>query len=285
MKNIVIPIVIIFLGLFGCNSPSFKNTETNNLPDTVGYFAARNMKGIGSFVIGESTYQEILNILKEEIRKDSRRFEETNYKELPRYNGYEPKYLDYKFDNEGNIVSRFYREDFGSIFKEIKYDTIADYLKEDFLNREIFGCPNIRELEMFKFFIGDIEISNLVLNFNKDTLFQIKCSQNEKIEEGFQIKYGNGRITDNTLRKGEKLLKIDKIINWENETIKAESQTYIEYKYEGDKYKGAGVYDSYFLMKSKNEVVLKEISDCKNKAFETRKRLEEERKQKDINQL
>lgn len=285
MKKVMIPFVIIVLGFFGCNNPSSKNTGTINLPDTVGYFAAKNMKGLGSFRLGESTYSQILNIIKEEIRKDSRRYKETNYKELPLYTGYEPKYLDYKFDKKGNIASEFYREDFGSIFKEIKYDTISSFLKEDILKREVFGCPNIRELEMFKYYIGDIEISSLNLKFYKDTLYQITCSQNDKIEEGFKAKYGNGKTIDNSVKKGDKLLKIDKKTTWENETVKAESQTYIEYKYDGDKYKGAGYYSCLFDMNSKNEKMLREINDCKNAADESKTRFEEQKKRKDINQL
>jgi hypothetical protein len=285
MKKVMIPLVIIVLGFFGCNNPSSKSNGTINLSDTLGYFAAKNMKGLGSFKIGESTRSEILNIIKEEIRKDSRRYKETNYKELPLYSGYEPKYLDYKFDKKGNIASEFYREDFGSIFNEIKYDTISSFLKEDILKREVFGCPNIRELEMFKYYIGDIEISSLNLKFYKDTLYQIACSQNDKIEEGFKAKYGSGKTIDNTVKKGDKLLKIDKNTIWENETVRAESQTYIECKYDGDKYQGAGYSNCFFNMNSKNEKKLSEITDCKNAANETKKRFEEQNKKKDINQL
>ena len=85
--------------------------------------------------------------------------------------------------------------------------------------------------------------------------------------------------------KKSKLLKIDEIVIWENESIRAESQTYCEYKYEGDKYKGAGYYNSYFTMISKNEKIKREIKDCEDAAFATKKRLEEQEKQKDINQL
>ena len=159
------------------------------------------MKGLASFIIGESTYTKILNLIKEEIRKDSRRYKETNYKEFPRYTGYQEKYLDYKFDKKGSIASQFYREDFAFIFKEIIYDTISSFLKEDILNREIFGCPSIRELEMFEYYIGDIEIRSLKLKFFNDTLCQISCSQNDKIEQGFKAKYGDGRLINNSVWK------------------------------------------------------------------------------------
>lgn len=304
MKKLTIPILAIVIGFFSCNNPtSNSNENTNtNLPDTTGYFAARNMKGIGTFKIGESTYSEILKTIKEGIRKDSRRYKESNYKDLPRYSGYEPKYLDYKFDKNGNIASQFYREDFGSIFKEVKYDTIVGYLKKDLLDREIFGCPNIREIRMYDYYIGDIEINSLELKFYKDTLYQINCSQNDKVEEGFKTKYGNGKVINNTVwdtprgktnirpendavLKKSKLTKIDEKIIWKNELLKAESQTYCEYKYDGDKYKGAGYSNSYFTIISKNAKITNEIKDCENAAYESKKRLEEQNNQKDINQL
>lgn len=303
MRNLAVLLVITCIVLLFCNNPSSqKISETSNLPDTTGYFAARNMKGLASFKIGESTYTEIINLIKQEIRKDSKRYKETNYKELPRYSGYQEKYLDFKFDKKGNIVGQFYREDFGSIFTEIKYDTIGSYLKEDILNREIFGCPNIIELEMSDYYIGDIQISSLKLKFYKDTLYQISCSQNDEIEEGFKAKYGNGRSINNSVWKtprGEtkirpeneevlrksKLLKIDEKIIWENESVRAEAQTYHEYSYEGDKYIGAGYSNSYFTIISKNEMVSREIKDCENAAYKTKTMLETQNKKKDFDQL
>ena len=301
-------LIIALIFLYSCNnqSPQKKISidELSNLTDTIGYYAARNMKGLASFKIGESTYSETINQLKEEIRKDSRRFKETNYKESPQYSGYEEKYLDFKFDKKGNIANQFYREDFGSIFEEIKYDTISRYLKKDILNREIFGCPNIKELGMFEYYIGDIKIRSLKLKFYKDTLYQISCTQNNKIEEGFKAKYGNGRLINNSVWKtprGEtnvrpeneevlkksQLLKIDEKIIWENESIKTESQTYCKYKYEGDKFIEPDLdsYNSYFNIWLKNELKMNEIKDCENAAYKTKKRLEEQSKQKDINQL
>lgn len=302
MKKFIVPVLAIVIGFFSCNNPTSKNKENANLPDTTGYFAARNMKGLGTFKIGESTYSEILKTIKEEIRKDSRRYKESNYKDLPRYSGYESKYLDFKFDKNGNIASQFYREDFGSIFTEVKYDTINSYLKKDILEREIFGCPNIRETRMYNYYIGDIELSSLELKFYKDTLYQINCYQNDKVEEGFKAKYGGGRLINNTewetpsgrtnirpendaVLKKSKLTKIDEKIIWENELLKAESQTYCEYKYDGDEYKGAGYSNSHFIIISKNERILNEIKDCENSAYTTKKRMEEQSNQKDINQL
>ena len=77
MKNSTVLLMMICIGFLSCNNPSsHKNSETSNLPDTTGYFAAKNMKGLASFQIGESTYSEILNRVNEEIKKDSRKFKD-----------------------------------------------------------------------------------------------------------------------------------------------------------------------------------------------------------------
>lgn len=302
MKKIVVPLLMTVVGFISCNNPSSQNIETYNLSDTTGYFEARNMLGLGAFKIEKSTYSEILNILKEEIRKDSRRYKETNYKETPLYDGYSPKYLDYKFDKTGNISSQFYREDFGGIFKEIKYDTISRFLKEDILNREIFGCPNIRELEMSKYYIGDIEITSLKLKFFNDTLYQINSWQSDKIEEGFKTKYGVGNLINNTVwktpfgktnirpendavRQKSQLLKLDEKIIWQNELIITESHTYCEYRYEGEKFKDAGYSNSTFMICTKNKRILENIKICEDNAYIAKKKLKEQDKQKNINQL
>ena len=287
MRTLTVLLILLnLLGLLSCNIPSSqKNNLTDNFPDTTGYFAARNMKGLASFKIGESTYQEILSLIQEEIRKDSKRFKETNYKELSRYNGYQEKYLDYKYDKKGNIASQFYREDFGALYREIKYDTISDFLKEDILSSEVFGCPSIRELEMFEYYVGDIEINSLKLRFYRDTLYQIACLQNDEIEEGFKAKYGIGRSYDNSIERGDKILKINKKLIRENESIRAESMTYVEYKYNGDKYEGASYSNSYFTIILKNEKIVKQIKDCENVAALIKERLQARNKQKDINRL
>jgi hypothetical protein len=304
MKNLTISLLIICFGFFSCSNPSSqKNTVANNIPDTAGYFAARNMKGLATFKIGESTYSDVLKIIQEEIRQDSKRFNKTtNYKELPNYQGYDPKYPDFKFDKNGKIIGTFYREDFGYNYKEVIYDTLKSYLERDLLEEKIFGCPMERALTMHQYYIGDIEIMSLKLTFYNDTLFQISCFQNSSIESGFRAKYGDGKLIDNTewqtpsgktnirpenpeVLKKSKLMKINTKIIWENKQVKAISSTYIESNYDGDSYKGAGFSNSYFKMDSKNKRILKEIQECESIASKTRSRLEELKKKTDLNRL
>jgi hypothetical protein len=304
MKNFSVWLLIICLGLFSCNNPSSKkNTVVNNGPDTTGYYAARNLKGIASFKIGGTTYSQALRIIQDEIRKDSKKYQETNFKEMPKYNGYEPKHLDFNFDKNGNVVSSFYREDFGLIIKEVKYDTLNSYLKEDLLDEEIFGCPKIKALNIFQYYIGDIELMKFELKFYNDTLFKISCNQEDKIESGFKEKYGAGKSIINNewktplgirneapendaIRKKSQLLKIDEKHIWENESITAISQTYIRYEYEKGSDSFTDAYsNSYFVIESKNANLKNKISECEKIAIKTKQRLEEQKKQKELNQL
>jgi len=304
MKNLTVSLLIICFGSFSCSNPtSQKNTVVNNVPDTAGYFAARNMKGIAAFKICETKYSQALKIIKDEIRKDSRRFKETNYKEMPKYHGYEAKYPDFTFDKNGNIASSFNREYFDLIIKEVKYDTLNNYLKEDLIKEEIFGCPNIKAIKIFQYYIGDIELMNFELKFYQDTLYKISCNQQDKIESGFKEKYGDGRSIINNewktpfgikneapendaIRKKSQLLKIDEKNIWENESVKAVSQTYIQYEYKGGSDSFSDAYsDSYFAMDSKNTKLKDNITECENNASKAKQRLEEQKKQKELNQL
>lgn len=304
MKSLIANLIIICFAFFSCSNPATKkNTVVNNVPDTAGYYAARNMRGIASFKIGETTYKKAMNIIKDEIRKDSRRYKETNYKEMPKYIGYEANYPDFTYDKNGNIASTFEREDFGNIIKEVKYDTVESYLKDDLLGKEIFGCKNLKALNVFQYYIGDIELMNFELKFFQDTLYKISCNQQDKIESGFKEKYGNGKYIKNDLwktplgvkneapendamRKKSELLKIDEKYIWENKFIKAVSQTYILYEYKGgsDTFSDAAS-DSYFAMDSKNQKLQDRITACENMATKSLQRLEAQKKQKEINQL
>jgi len=304
MKTSIVIITSICLGLLSCTNPSApKNKVENNVPDTVGFFAARNLKGIAAFKIGETTRSQALKIIKDEIRKDSRRFKETDYKEMPKYHGYEANYTDFTFDKNGNISGTFTREYFDLIIKEVKYDTISSFLKEDLLDREIFGCPKIRAIRIFQYYIGDIELMNFELKFYQDTLYKISCNQEDKIESGIKEKYGEGRTIVNNqwktplgikneapeneaMRKKSQLLKIDEKHIWENENVKAVSQTFVIYEYRNgsDSFSDA-VSDSYFVINTKNTRLLDKITLCESIATKAKQRLEEQKKQKELNQL
>ena len=56
MRNSIVILLSICFGLLSCTNPSApKNMVSNNVPDTVGFFAARNLKGIAAFEIDETS--------------------------------------------------------------------------------------------------------------------------------------------------------------------------------------------------------------------------------------
>jgi hypothetical protein len=286
MKKLLLPLMLSLSITYSCNI-SNSNKSGNNESDTIGYYAARNLKGLASFKIGTTTYKQALDTIKAEIRKDSRRYKETNYKEMPKYTGYDAHYEDYKFDKYGNVASTFYREDFGSIFKEITFDTADDNLKEDIFDQNTFGCPNIKVIDMGSYYIGDIEIFEFKLSFFNDTLYKISSTQNSSIDEGFKAKYGAGKFIDNSIKRGKKVLSIDELYIWENSLVKAESKNYCEYKYKGSEYLGADMNTniSYFIISTKNPALLKKISNCDEKVYKAKERLQSQIEQQNLNKL
>jgi len=303
MKKII-TLIIIGLFLYSCNNqPVQKNSTATNVPDTSGYYAARCMKGIASFRLGETTYKQAINNIKEEIRKDSRKSEETHYKEFPKYQGYDPKFLDFKYDKYGNIVSQFYREDFGYIIKEIKCDTLKSNLKKDALDDDIFGCPKTKAIKIFQYYIGDIELMNFELRFYNDTLYKISCDHEDKLDAGLKEKYGIGKSIkknewqtplgikseapqNEALKKKSKILKIDETTVWENQSIIATSITYMKFFYKdgSDDFSNA-INSSYFKMELKNKALIEVIDNCENQASKAKQRLESENKKKELDLL
>ena len=234
--------------LFSCENYSVR-LKTGNTPDTVGYYAARDLKGLANFKIGESTYSKTLESIKNEIHEE-------HNKGVWHGTGY-PKYVAY---------SNGY---YGFVLDVIRHDTTVKFFdnsryKPNYESDIIFGCPNFKTIRLSNYFIGDINLQNFQLKFFRDTLYEISCNQNNDIEIGFEKKYGKGKYIQ------------DKAIVWENEDVKAEARTY----------KGNyGSYSSAFTIETKNDRIKKEIIGCKNAAYYAGKRIEESRKNKDIDKL
>ena len=275
-------LILFFAGLFlfSCNNPSRNKVSiTNVTADTTGYYAARNMKGLANFVLGESTINEIVEIIKAEIKEDYNIHKETS--QIPQYRGYEEKYTDFIYDENGKAIKSFYREDFGSIFKIFTYDTIKSNLfKNNDLDNERFGCPQIKSIEMFKYYITGLEINGLELKFYNDTLYEIFCWHNSGIEEGFIAKYGDGKGGDNSDSK-----IIDKLIVWENEFITATSKDYVKHENIGNENIETVYSDSYFIMILKNENLINEIHNCEKNAVELEKKFIESERQSEFDKL
>jgi hypothetical protein len=276
MKNLSF-ILVISIIVIGCNSQtSTPKVSLGN--DTIGFYAARNLKGLASFKIGESTYRNVLNQIKDEIRKDSKRFEETDYKEMPRYTGYQEKYPDFTFDKAGNIASSFYREDFSFILDEIN-DTITKTVK------------------MSSYFIDNLEVQYLELTFYSDTLIRIKSWQNDEIDKIFEQKYGDLhhkkelvwknvigvtiiRNEDGPPSKNAKLISSIEENKWENERIIAESYSNYNFENENDP---TGY--SYFMIESKNQRIMQTIKDSQDLSSKKRDLMEEKKKKELIDKI
>lgn len=304
MNRLIFFLVILSFGLFSCTDPTSKNNkQVNNVPDTVGYFAARNLKGLATFKIGETTYKEALKNIKDEIRKDSKKGKETNYEKMPHYTSYYAYYDDFRYDKNGNISGTYQREYFDMIIKEVESDTIEKYLKDDFLKKGNFGLPTFKSIEMNEYYIEDLELRSFELKFYKDTLYEIKCVQNEKLESGFKVKYGEGKKSVNneyktplgtrsewpeseSMKKNSQVLKIDEVYIWENEKVKAISQTYIQYYYKGSSTHFSDASSNcFFKIETKNEKLKTEISECEKVARKVKERLIEQKKQNEFNKL
>jgi hypothetical protein len=179
--------------LLGCNNPgATRNAQTTDQLDTVGYYAARELKGLYEFILNEIT------------TKDLKKIEKHILKETPKNN-----YLE-------GYISIF------GLFHEIK--------EEDSFHKRDW-CDNVRKFETCNFFIGDIEISSLSLTFFNDTLLTIECHPRDKLKEAFIHKYGKGKDkskpTKVIKRKNKDILESLTDITWENETVRA--QYYYEF--------------------------------------------------------
>ncbi len=222
-------------------------------PDTSGYYAARNLEGLGSFLIGKSTYLQTLNDLKEAYRNDER----------------------YHYFNYGN--------GFGEVFsglKEIQFDSVNKNQYNSIFTLRYLACNDVRIIGCYNYYMDDIEISDLVLTFYNDILIRIDCRQNDKIDEIFSLSHGAGKVKKETFwftpngktnKKPDKELldngKADILSNyseviWENSAVKTTSYSRIKYKYENRRLTGIDYTINEFSIVSKDEIRNNEMISC-----------------------
>ena len=71
MKTYTLIILAVVVLFNSCNqSPKPQTTPVNNVPDTIGYYSARDLKGLGYFILGQSTFKDIESKVKAEMRKE-----------------------------------------------------------------------------------------------------------------------------------------------------------------------------------------------------------------------
>ena len=157
MKKLLFICLVLTIFLVSCNQINNKSDNSAKI-DTTGYYIARDLKGLATFKIDESTFDETLNQIKNEIRNDKKSFETS---------GKLSKYPDWMYISKENSI----------------------------INKEYFAIDertekNIKTIEILQYFVGEIEIEQLKLIFYNDTLIFISCDSNEKIEKAFTQKYG-----------------------------------------------------------------------------------------------
>lgn len=279
MKTKII-ILIMLATTFISNSckQRIQNTSFTGINDTTGYYATRNMKGLASFKIDESTYNKTLNLIKNEMRNDI----EDRYKYRENKSSFpsldEHSWLDGLKEND----TRIYLE------------IVTDPNKKQ--------NPNIMTLEMSYpgYYIGDIKISNLKLTFFKDTLIYIECDKSD-IDQAFTTKYKPSifkeettwktwygetkkRPSQNAINKRAFLIDSHDEKRWENEKVKAISYSHYSWRYKNKKQISADG-SSYFRIESKNERRIKELLDSQNSINDKIQNEEKMKEKESINKL
>jgi hypothetical protein len=221
-KTICLILAFIAILIIACNSPK-KQQVTGALIDTTGYYAARDLQGFFTFMIGDTykkTYQEILNVVK----------------------------TDRRFDYSPDLPLSHY-------FKVAKLDTLSTQTRYD---PYTFGCPDYKEIQLDKYYIGDIEFTYLQFCFFKDTLLTIYCWDDGKISEGFNAKYGNAKVTIDSVKEKIheqlQLVRIEKVKTWENSDIISTSRSLLNES------------EGRFKITTKDTNIYNQLDACENMA-------------------
>ena len=200
MKNFHLISLIAFSAiilLFATCKPKTPASLANTPPDTTGYYAARDLQGLGYFILGESTFKETVKKIKAEMR------EKAEY----RYDPYwEPSNVAYP------------------ALKVFKKDTTVFY-RDDYLLNDVLACSKNDRIELSKYIIGGLELQ-LTLDFYDDTLIAIHSPDyGFNLLSAFHKKYGEGIQTLNKVsieRDGKDNYRVDeKERIWHNGKVKA----------------------------------------------------------------
>lgn len=258
-------IIFISAVIYSCTPSNTNSTKVEfNKTDTTGYYNARLLIGLGDFHINQSTFKDIYNLLYNNAKRDKR------------------------------YIIALSPESYIDVYT---YDTLKSLIKTDYSSKKQFGCPNIKKIELYEYYLGNIEINELSLLFYNEILIEISCNQNDDIEKGFMTKYGKDHFYKNdiwivknkktTKRPSDDLLRDSKLIEinekyyWHNENVLVESVTYLKYKYESQRQ----YYGSYFKISTKDDIVLKAKLECSNRALKCKEKLKLEEKKSDYDKL
>ena len=221
---IILAVVVLFNSC--TQTPKHQVSTVSTEPDTTGYYSARDLKGLGYFILGQSTFKDTQAKIKAEMRK-------------------EPKY------NVIGDIDPFYTE---LVIKQ--GDSTVFYQnpsERSVLDDNAIACPYNKTIKMYKYFLAGLELSNVKLDFYKDTLIRISVDNDDKLIEAFNFKYGKGLLKDETIwntpfgekreRPSDALIKSEKATvksiyqyhRWKNVKVNAVSLESIRYSYKADK--------------------------------------------------
>ena len=207
MKTFVIffTVIIVFVSCDNSNTNlnfktkidiSFKDEIYKSIfIDSSGYYAARNLEGIGNFKLGKTTLS-IINDLELSLKTKVNKV----------YNNTD----EYSFIIDTKILQLLPNPNQKYVFENpSKYSF----------------CPDVKIFKIKKITISGIEIENLFLTFYKDTLVELKCDENDNIYKALEYKYGKPNVINETfdyICGAGKKEGNSQIILWHNEMIKAE---------------------------------------------------------------
>ena len=203
--------MLFVLFVFACNSQPITIDESYNPSQEELFKACIDLKGIGQYVIGKSTFSSV-----------------TKDKEFRSQNPY-----DYNKSNlyNGHWGNSFWRNPFGKV-DEIEQ---ARYIEKETKGR-------VKQLDnMFGFKVGELEFEHFDMAFLNDTLIAIwYFPKDETTVVGHYLnKYGNGRGKKyhyETRTKGLDgkvygTIRHDEVHLWENETIALEYTKTEDYRH------------------------------------------------------
>ncbi len=253
MRNFQLAILIAFtitLFLVCSCKPRTPATLASTLPDTTGYYAARDLKGLGYFILGQSSFKETVNKIKTEIKKN------------PNEYWIDPLEI--------------------SIWDTMTYD--PNYRTP--YGGHIY-CPLNKNVFLHTYFIGGFELSRVFLNFYKDTLFAIEIDEPSDLSSAFNKKYGEATHLSSErsmVKKGGHNYSVTtNVYVWQNESVIATRKSVVE-KEIGDK-DAVGKYSEWITINLLNDSIKKESKECESKyykLYEARKKAIEERKLDEI---
>lgn len=174
MKNYKLAALIAFsipLLLICSCKPRTPAALASTVPDTTGYYAARELDGLGYFILGQSTFKETVKKIKAEMRANA---------------------VEYRYDPFWEPDGIAYPE-----LKVFKKDTTVFY-RDDYLFNDVLACPNNDKIELNKYIVGGLELSHIYLEFYNDTLISINTPDyGSHLGAAFDKKYGESILKVN----------------------------------------------------------------------------------------